>query len=379
MKQVKNLIIGGGISGLAAGRTLADAGEPFTLLAKELGGRMLTSKSLTVDYGASYITSAYHHVGQYVDRGDPLRLRDLHFLVNGDVVSTYNAGTFLHSAKLLQVVTVLDDFCRRMNVFRQRCLIMSQIDALALDPVLTGYTSQPASEFVTEQGIEYFDEHYFEPVLHSTVFVPTCEVNTFYYLAVLVPLVLPTFTADYRHALHRLTKGWNEQVVHSPVERLLKLKNGLYRVVTSHGQYEAQNVILALPHAAAQKIYPIPAPGKTIGMYTLHVVGEREEPYRNKKVVFFQPKHHDITILWRQYTGSDIIFSMVPNPNLDKYYEWHYVVKRVHWPAALTLTQTDWVPQQLDANLYLASDYNICGLEDSFITGVYAARQILAQ
>ena len=55
-KKYNTIIIGGGISGLACGRILADKKEDFLLLTKELGGRMRTSKSHLVDYGASYMT-----------------------------------------------------------------------------------------------------------------------------------------------------------------------------------------------------------------------------------------------------------------------------------------------------------------------------------
>lgn len=36
-----------------------------------------------------------------------------------------------------------------------------------------------------------------------------------------------------------------------------------------------------------------------------------------------------------------------------------------------------WVPMKLENNLFLAGDYNLCGLEDSYISGRCAANQII--
>jgi len=80
MKTCKTIVIGGGISGLACARTLADAKEDFLLISDELGGRMLTSKALTVDYGASYVTSAYKNVLKFVNKGERLKLSKIYFI-----------------------------------------------------------------------------------------------------------------------------------------------------------------------------------------------------------------------------------------------------------------------------------------------------------
>lgn len=373
---VDTIIIGGGISGLAAGRALTDAGHNFLLITKEVGGRMLASKSMTVDYGASYITEDYQHVQKYVDRGDPLRLNDLYFFYDGELRNVFDYRTITHAPAFLKLYARVHDFTRRMRQFRERSLVMSQKDALATDPILSGYVKQPALDFVAELGLGDLHQDIFEPILHSTVFVPAKRVTAFYYLGVLAPLVRKTFAADYRHAVSRLTRGWRDRIIRAEVQKLTPLKGGGFGVQTPHGRHEAAHVILALPHLAAERLYPVPHPDQNVSMYTLHVVGRREEPYRDKKVVFFRPAGHEITILWRQPTGSDVIFSMVPNPDLDKYYETYRIVRTIHWPSALTLT-THWADQQLEPNLYLASDYNVCGLEDSFITGLYAARQIL--
>lgn len=299
MKLYKCIIIGGGISGLACGNKLHKSGENFLLLSRELGGRMLTSKSRTIDYGASYITNEYKNVLKFVDKGDRLPTRKCYFINGKGFTTVVCWRTLCQLPRLIWLYFVVLDFCWRVRKFRKRCLSMAQKNALKLDPVLNKYVKMPATSFVEKNKLHFFDEKFIEPVLHSTVFARTSEVNAFYYLAILMPFVSRAYTADFRHAVHRLTAGWKNKIKITSVHGLKKLKNSLYKVVTSHGEYLAKNIVLALPQKNARKIYPVPSSGPTIPIYVFHVVGEREEIYRKKKIIFFKPKEHDITILWK--------------------------------------------------------------------------------
>ena len=150
-----------------------------------------------------------------------------------------------------------------------------------------------------------------------------------------------------------------------------------YIIKTKDKEYRAENIVLALPYYDAIEIYDVPKPDHNIPIYVLEVKGEKNKCCENKKVVFFHAEHHDITILWRQITGTDVIFSKVSQPDLDRYYTNYTIINSIHWETAVVLSGNEWCDQKLDEGLYLASDYNICGLEDAYITGVYAANQII--
>lgn len=379
MKTHKTIIIGGGISGLACAKTLADHNENFLLITKEVGGRMLTSKSLTVDYGASYITTEYKQVLKFLDKGERINLKDICFIQKKGIKNIFSLRNIFNISKMLEIMYLVNDYVLRISNFRERALVKGQKEALREDKVLEHYTKMPALEFVKKHKIEYLHETFFGQVLQSTVFADANKTNAFYYLGALVPLVRKTYAADFRHVIPRITKGFKHNIVLGEITTLEKHKKGQYILKTKNEAHIAQNVVIATPYSYARMFYPVHKTGIVIPIYVFHIVGKREEVYQGKKVVFFNSKHHDITILWKQHTGSDIVFSKIPNPNLEKYYEYHHVIKKIYWRNSLMLSNSvdNWLNQKLDNGLYLASDYNVCGLEDSFNTGVYAAKQII--
>ena len=46
---------------------------------------------------------------------------------------------------------------------------------------------------------------------------------------------------------------------------------------------------------------------------------------------------------------------------------------------AIQLSQREWRPLQPRRNLFTIGDYNVCGLEDSYLTGLFAANKIIEQ
>ena len=82
-------------------------------------------------------------------------------------------------------------------------------------------------------------------------------------------------------------------------------------------------------------------------------------------------------MLWRQKSGADLVYSKHPKPDFNKYYERYHIIKKVHWHPGMIIPKHSFIDQKLEKNVYLASDYNLSLLEDSFLTGLYAANQII--
>lgn len=377
MRSVDSVIIGGGVSGMACGKTLHEHGHDFVLLTRELGGRMLTSQSHLVNYGASYVTADYENILPFMAGGKRIRTSECYFFRDGRLISLFTLRTLRSSMALVRLLVKARDFRIRLKRLRRRALHEQQKDILASDPVLSALVRMPARMFVEELGLADLNDLFFAPLFNSTGFIEYDKSNAFHYLDNLMPLVCRTYVADHGHCAEEMARGWRPRIRLEEVQGLIPADGRGYLVQTTGGAYHAQNVVLALPYKDAIKVWPVPEPEHNVPVYVIELVGERRPVFRDKGIVFFRPEEHDITILWRQITGSDIVFSRRCDPALDQYYESHRIVSAVCWPTAAVLSGHDWAAQEMGKGMYLASDYNICGLEDAFITGVYAANRII--
>ncbi|MBI4448646.1 NAD(P)-binding protein [Candidatus Woesearchaeota archaeon] len=377
MKRIKTLIIGGGVSGMACGKKLNETGEEFLLVSKAMGGRMLTSQSHIVNYGASYITSEYKHTWPFMSGRERIWIHQCQFFDEKELTTFYCKRTLRSLWPLIKLYFIARDFKHRLRALRKMALYEEQQDVLASDTVLSRYVKLPAKEFIIKNGLGDLNEVFFSPLFYSTGFIDYTESNTFHYLDCLMEVFCRIYVADHSHCCKDLMQGWEDRVIMETVRLLKKTKDGRYLVRTNKSVYSARNVVLAIPYKDAHRLYPVPKPERNVPIYTFEIKGQRKKVYSHKPIVFFKPLVDDITILWRQRNGNDIAYSKFSKPKLDDYYASHKIVKRIYWPTGTVISGSKWVPQILDKGLYLASDYNILGLEDAFITGVFAANQII--
>lgn len=379
MRTVGTIVIGGGIAGLACARRLHQAGADFRLITDRLGGRMYALAPMQ-NLGATYITSDYRHTSRFIDRGRRVGFRNTFFLDRGcyrTILDSYN----LHRARALaRLYRQLIQFRVHLNRLRARSPWQCQAKLLRSDPLLQKSVEQPASEFVKQNGLEELDVVFTNLLVRSTVFVETHEVNTFYYLAVLMPILLPTYLADFSQTLPRLTQGFGDRLYQAKVERVEDLPDGTFHVAAGHDEFRATNVVIATPSHNSRTFFPqlaaMPSCGRDIAITTVHVTGTRRPEHLPGQVVFL-PRDHHATVLLPIGNGSDMFFSATPKADLSRYYTKARVTASACWKTALTLAGCQWRPLSPRPHLYTIGDYNICGLEDSYLTGLYAAHCIL--
>jgi hypothetical protein len=75
--------------------------------------------------------------------------------------------------------------------------------------------------------------------------------------------------------------------------------------------------------------------------------------------------------------GTYLLYYRKMQPSLDDYFKNHKIIAHHYWNHAGTINGHNLVESNRGNHLYLIGDYNVAGLEEAYITGIYAANQII--
>jgi hypothetical protein len=376
-ERIETVIVGGGVAGLGCARALHRAGREFKLGSDRLGGRLHTGPT-GLNLGAAYATSDYRHVLGFVERGPRILMKDCHFWDGRGYSTLFRPSTVFQLPALARLYRLVFAFRRRILRLREQVPEICQRTLVERDPVLRRYLGQPAAELVREHGLEELNRVYCAPIFWSTLFVPWHRANAFYYLANLFPICLPTYAIDATGAVDRLVAGYRARIVSARVEAIEELEGGARFQVEAAGlRLRCQNLVLALPARNATPLLPhaFSEPVENVPFCTLHIEGERRRDCCPGKTVFLG-EGRPVTILWPQPSGVDIAFGPELEPDLSAFYTRYRIIDRVAWRTAVQLSGAVWRPLQPRPNLFTIGDHNLCGLEDSYLTGLFAANRI---
>ena len=377
---IDTLIIGGGISGLSCARRLGDARRDFLLVTDRLGGRMHHSPGGSMNFGATYVTADCRRVSRYVGRGLPVRLHEVHCLNHGEATTLFHWPNLAFARPAARLIRRLRELRATLHAFRKEAEYTPQKELRPSYPLIDRYARQPAGELIEELHLGPLHDHYFKLAFQATCFIDPLEANALFYLAVLFPVIVRTWVADFTNTYDLLTAGYREKIRIDRVTALTRDGQGLWEIRTAADQVHlASNVVIAAPYHNARQLYAVPRPHRCTAVMVLHVRGRRKPPFAGRRFVLVPANRTGVILVWRQRSGVDQVFSLCREPDLAGIYEASEVLDSVSWNTAIVVSGADWAPLVLEPNLYLAGDYNLCGLEDAFITGLCAANQIIRE
>ena len=375
MKEKRHdvIIVGGGIAGLACARRLADNKKQFKLITPEIGGRILASQDKRVNYGAYYVGADYHNVLHWVTLGRCIKRLSVRFC-NTSCYSLIDKRFFVKPIETVRLLLLLVQFRREYNLFKKKCETNSQKEALQSSPCLLKLYKQPASDFVKEKRIEQITKSYLEEILHATTFSVLNEIFAFGFLQFLLPFIVPIYEFSFRK--EQLVAQFKKDILSDSVISIKK-RGAEYLLKTKQGnRYIAKNVVLATQIQDSKRLIGLKRIKKPISAHMFHIKGMLKRNWSSGEEHLFGPHSSTLAIV-HQENGTYLFYSKKAHPFFEKYFTKYHLISHKFWNPAFNTNGNVLLECTQDANLYLIGDYNIVGLEDAYITGIYAANQIL--
>ena len=369
------MIVGGGIAGLACARRLCDAQRRFLLITEDVGGRIRLSQDGATNLGAYYVRADYRHVNQFVDRGRRIRRRQM--LRGGDDGSFTRSDMPLlrHLPQTIRFVRLMREFRRHYDAFKQDCLRVSQATAIMADPLLRDLYREPARQFVRRHRIEDISRSYLAPAIHGTGFTSLDGLTAFTLLVGVLPTMTPIH--EYTFRFDRIVDGFESDIVIDAVTEIAASADGYLVRTRSNGLFAADNVVVATPTHVSARLLDLRSTKTPLAAHMFIVDGTLRAPWSSATYTLF-PEGHPVFAMAQLSTGEKLVCAASCDPDLTTYFERSAVVEHFHWDPAFHLEGDALLDCEQRPGLFVVGDHNVCDLEDTYITGVYAATQILA-
>ncbi|MDH3471172.1 MAG: FAD-dependent oxidoreductase [Acidimicrobiia bacterium] len=375
-RKQNTIIVGAGIAGLACARRLHDANRPFLIISERVGGRIHQSGDGAVNLGAYYVRADYTNVNRHVDLGRRIDRLSVQRHDAGNTYGLWNGRLLLHLPQAVRFLRLLIRFRRHYDHLKQRCSIAGQAAAIRSDPWLEQLYHQPAPDFVDQHRLGELARWYLAPGLHGTVFASLQDITAFALLLGALPVLIPAHEFTLR--LDRLADGFAGTIVADTVNRISAQRAG-YRVETlASGTFIADQVVIATPTDAAKKLLGLSAGKQPVAAHMFQVAGPLRDPYDQADFHLFAEDDATLAIA-QQADGSVLFCSRQDHPDFGLYFKAWRVMDHKHWNPAFNLIGDDILECEQGPNLFLIGDHNIVGLEDAYLTGLFAANQIIAR
>lgn len=374
-KAQETIIVGAGIAGLACARRLHDAGRRFLVISENVGGRIQRSRDGAVNLGAYYVRADYTHVNRYVRLGRRIDRLTIRRHDRNSAYSYWDRRLLHNLPQATRFLRLLVQFRRHYDTLKERTAVIGQSEAIRSDATLLNLYQQSASDFIEEHQIGDLARWYLAPGLHGTTFASLHSVTAFTLLIGALPALVPTY--EFTPRFDRLVDGFATAIVTDTVTALLRDRSGYQIETRANGTLTTERVVMATPSDVARQLLGMPAIKQPVDASMFHVVGRLRDSYRGADIHLF-PESDPTLAIARQESGTVLFSSRQVDPDLDRYFSNWEALDGKHWKPAFHVLGSNLIEAEQGPNLHLVGDHNIVGLEDAYLTGVYAANRIIA-
>lgn len=372
-QTIETIIIGAGIAGLGCARQLSQNQRNFLVISEDIGGRIMTSADGRANYGAYFVLKNYHHILPLVKKGKKLHPFFVEF---HDKKKHYYhlAKISRHPVQVMRLLFLLHKFKKRYEHFKKMCETKSQKSLIEKDAQFKKLYSQPATDFIKEKKIAAIANKFLSEGVYLCTFLPLSQVSAFDFMRLCLCLITPAY--EFTFLQDKTTEHFKDKIVLDSVTKIKKDKE--YEVYTKSGKlYKARNLVVAVPPTIAQQLLKIKKIKEGSNASVFHVAGILKESWKGGQFELFDSRS-PVIFIRKQSDGSFIFYSKVANPHLEDYFLHPKIIFKKQWQPAFNISGNTLLDCEQGEHLYLIGDYNIIGLEDSYITGVCAANKIFS-
>lgn len=370
------LIIGAGVAGLGCAQRLQVSGIPFRIITKDIGGRIQESQNHQVNYGAYYVTADYTHIKPMIQLGRTITPYAFEFHHLGRDYPLPSISFWKYLPQFLRLRSLLKTFRKHLTQFRLDSTHTEQADLITQNPYLRSLFFQSASDFIRQHKLSALFKDYIEEPLYATSFVAVNEMQAFDLLWLAQPLIVQT--NQYSFYPSTISQDIQKAITFDTVTALTKQPHDWLIQLQSGQTHSATYVVCAVPTPVMQQLLHTTDGRRPVNAYMHHVSGQLKPTWNKRRYNVFEVKSNIIAIT----TESDqthLVYTRQPYHQLNELFTDHTVIATKEWIPAFNCLGTTMIKQDRGAGLYVAGEHNICTLEDAYITGIYAANQIIAQ
>lgn len=369
----ETIIIGGGIAGLACAKELFKNNASFKLISVNIGGRITTSEDGKINYSAYIVSRYYKNFKKFVRLTRPIRIiRDCKFHYKKESYDVNYFDLFSHPLTIFKTIIIFLKFRREYRLFQKDCCVMSQKEAIKRRKVMFSLLKMNSKQFLKKNKLESIHQKYVSQYGNSIGFKN--HHNSKLLGGFIGADLLLSGPKEFIFQKEKLITPFEKNIVNDKIIEIKRVKGG-YKLKSSKKIYSCKNLVVATPIWVSNKLLKLNLNLKTINVDMIHLNGKIKKGFE-KRFNLFNPKEI-VSVIAKQADGSFLVF-YEGRLKLGLYFNDYKIIKKISFKPALTTAQK-FIESKLAKNLFLIGDYNISSVEDSYLTGVYAANQIIKE
>src|SRR3990172_12063 len=303
-----------------------------------------------------------------------VRFSNSHLHNGNEHYHVFSLRALKHIPASLKLIKDLYIFRKHILKLRRESMNHSRKELIEADPVLRKYYHQKASEYIKETGLEALTKEYIEQFLWASFFIDPRKVPTALFLGSLQPLLVPSYS--FKMHFEKIIRGFrNEIIMDSVIKVTRKRSDGFFELLTKSGaKYHCKRLVLATPMKITNKLVRPQKIKGGINVSYYHLHGHIKKPYDVRWYNFFSVK--EATAISKEPNGTYLYF-YGGKDRIKRYFKKYEIITHDTWKPALYFLGDQYVNMNPEKNLFLATDHDVPGMEDAFITGHYTAKLVM--